>query len=84
MSQRCPRPYFWSSGATSRIRAATPREQQMAVDGGDGSVSVKLSRKDQVTEKQMMERTVSDPASDPVTGADFGAGPGAGKTKAPI
>jgi Mn-containing catalase len=58
------------------------REQQAAVDGGDGSASVKLSRKDQALEKKMMERTVSDPTGDPTTGADLGAGPGAGKTKA--
>src|SRR4051794_16857125 len=43
------------------------REQQAAVDGGDGSASVKLSRKDQVLEKNMIERTMSDPTSDPTT-----------------
>lgn len=29
----------------------------------------------------MADRTLSDPASDPTTGADLGAGPGAGRTK---
>jgi Mn-containing catalase len=57
------------------------REQQAAVDGGDGSASVKLSRKDQALEKAMMQRTMSDPGSEPTTGADLGAGPGAGRTK---
>ena len=57
------------------------REQQAAVDGGDGMANVKLDRKDQALEKKVMARTTSDPASDPVTGADLGAGPGAGKTK---
>jgi Mn-containing catalase len=55
------------------------REQQAAVDGGDGSASVKLGRKDKALEKQMLERTLSDPTSDPTTGADLGAGPGAAK-----
>jgi Mn-containing catalase len=32
------------------------RDQQAAVDGGDGSASVKLSRKEQTLEKQMMQR----------------------------
>jgi Mn-containing catalase len=59
------------------------REQMAAVDGGDGSAGVKLTRKDQVLEKKMMDRTVSDPASDPLTGADLGAGSGAGKTTSP-
>jgi Mn-containing catalase len=59
------------------------REQLAAVDGGDGSAGVKLTRKDQVLEKKMMDRTVSDPASDPLTGADLGAGSGAGKTTSP-
>lgn len=58
------------------------REQQAAVDGGDGSATVKLSREDQALEKKMMKRTSSDPSSDPTTGADLGAGPAAGKTKA--
>jgi Mn-containing catalase len=57
------------------------RKDQMAVDGGDGTASVKLSKNEQKLEKQLAARTLSDPESDPVTGADLGAGPGAGKTK---
>jgi Mn-containing catalase len=57
------------------------REEQCAVDGGDGNASVRLPKKDAALEKQMMKRTLSDPDSDPTTGADLGAGPGAGKTK---
>jgi len=49
------------------------RDRQAAVDGGDGSASVKLSRKDQALEKKVAERTFSDPASDPTTGAELGA-----------
>jgi Mn-containing catalase len=50
------------------------RNQQVAVDGGDGMASVKLSRKDQALEKAVALRTMSDPSSDPTTGADLGAG----------
>ena len=57
------------------------RDQQMAVDGGDGTASVKLPRKDQQIAKQAAERTASRTDTDPTTGADLGAGPGAGKTK---
>jgi Mn-containing catalase len=57
------------------------RDEQAAVDGGDGAASVKLSRSEQALERKTLERTMSDPDSDPTTGADLGAGPGAGKTK---
>ena len=56
------------------------RDAQSAVDGGDGSASVALSpaQTDSVTAFAL--RTTSDPDSNPVTGADLGAGPGAGST----
>jgi Mn-containing catalase len=47
---------------------------------GDGSASVKLGGSDLAAVERMMTRLESDPASDPVTGADLGAGPGAGRT----
>jgi len=47
------------------------RNQQVAVDGGDGSASVKLSRKDQALEKEVALCTLS--SSDPTTEADLGA-----------
>jgi len=50
------------------------REKQAAVDGGDGSASVKLSRKDIAIAKKAAIRTVSDPTSDPTTGAGLGQG----------
>jgi Mn-containing catalase len=56
-------------------------EQVMPVDGGDGLATVKLPAKDKKVAAQMAERTMSDPAADPTTGADLGAGPGAGRTK---
>lgn len=56
-------------------------EEVMPVDGGDGTASVKLSEKDKKVANDMAERTLSNPSSDPLTGADLGAGPGAGRTK---
>lgn len=53
----------------------------MPVDGGDGLATIKLGAKDKKLTSQMMERLASDASSDPVTGADLGAGPGAGRTK---
>jgi Mn-containing catalase len=48
------------------------REKQAAVDGGDGSASVKLSRADMAIAKKVAARTMSDPASEPRTGAELG------------
>ncbi|TWI55056.1 Mn-containing catalase [Pseudomonas duriflava] len=47
---------------------------QPAVDGGDGLATVSLSEKDMKIVNQMAARTSSDPANDPMTGADLGAG----------
>ena len=56
------------------------RDDQAAVDGGDGSASVDLSKATEKVVSAMAKRTASDPASNPITGADLGAGPGAGTT----
>ncbi|WP_313741106.1 manganese catalase family protein [Pseudomonas sp.] len=45
-----------------------------AVDGGDGSASVMLSAEELQVVEAMRLRTQSNPASDPVTGADLGSG----------
>jgi len=50
------------------------RAKQAAVDGGDGSVTVKMSRADIALAKKVAARTRSDPASDPTTGAELGQG----------
>jgi Mn-containing catalase len=55
-------------------------EGNLPVDGGDGQASVKLSAAEKKDAAAMMKRTASDPSSDPLTGADLGAGPGAGST----
>jgi Mn-containing catalase len=51
-----------------------------ADDGGDGTASVILGPVDTAAMTKMMMRLKSDTSSDPVTGADLGAGPGAGRT----
>lgn len=53
----------------------------LPADGGDGMPSVDLSSEDRSALSQLAERTRSDPSTNPTTGADLGAGPGAGKTK---
>jgi Mn-containing catalase len=49
-------------------------EPMPAVDGGDGSASVQLSEEEEGLLLDMKVRTMSDPDSDPITGADLGAG----------
>jgi Mn-containing catalase len=55
-------------------------EQTMPIDGGDGIPSVTLDSNDQAVATKMAKRTMSNPSGDPLTGADLGAGPGAGRT----
>lgn len=45
-----------------------------AVDGGAGSASVQLSADEESALNDMKARTLSDPSSNPITGADLGAG----------
>ncbi|CDF96061.1 MULTISPECIES: manganese catalase family protein [unclassified Pseudomonas] len=45
-----------------------------AVDGGDGLASVQLSKQDEALLMDMKARTMSNPESDPTTGADLGSG----------
>ncbi len=47
---------------------------QPAVDGGDGSASVKLPADDEKVLMQMKTRLQSDPEANPITGADLGSG----------
>lgn len=46
----------------------------VAVDGGDGTASVELPAPDLAVLEAMKLRTMSDPTSNPVTGADLGSG----------
>jgi Mn-containing catalase len=56
------------------------REDQWAVDGGPGTASVDLSSQEASDLANYAARTQSDPAANPMTGADLGAGAGAGST----
>ena len=58
------------------------RPDQGAVDGGSGDATVKLAAEEMRAINQLAERTKSRTDLNPTTGADLGAGPGAGKTKA--
>jgi Mn-containing catalase len=49
------------------------------VDSGDGNASVKLAKNEAALGEAAALRTQSDPEADPVTGAELGAGPGAGE-----
>ncbi|TCS36598.1 Mn-containing catalase [Paucimonas lemoignei] len=49
------------------------RDQQCAVDGGDGNASVNLSGDQMSVVKQAAMRTASNPQTDPTTGAELGA-----------
>jgi Mn-containing catalase len=48
-------------------------------DGGDGLATVGLSSTEKAVSDKLKARTMSNPAEDPLTGADLGAGPGAGR-----
>jgi Mn-containing catalase len=68
----------WNSGEQWQV--VNPDPANLPVDGGDGQASVGLSSLEMEMSAQMMARLKSDPNANPVTGADLGAGPGAGKT----
>jgi len=56
-------------------------KHQGAVDGGDGTASVKLAADALKAVDRMSQRLASRTDVNPTTGADLGAGPGAGRTK---
>ena len=58
------------------------RPDQGAEDGGSGDASVKLAAAEMRAVNDLADRTKSRTDVNPTTGADLGAGPGAGKTKA--
>ena len=55
-------------------------EANLPLDGGDGLASVKLSAPQKKDALENMKRLASDTSINPITGADLGAGPGAGRT----
>jgi Mn-containing catalase len=52
----------------------------MPIDDGDGQASVALAKEETKALSQLSARTLSNPSSEPMTGVDLGAGPGAGRT----
>jgi Mn-containing catalase len=62
----------WNSGVNWEV--VKDRKKQSAVDGGDGTASVQLSKQDQKLLKTAADRTQSRVDADPMTGADLGAG----------
>jgi len=68
----------WNQGAQWEYVDVKPTDAP--VNGGDGNPSVKLAAKELKAINAVAARTQSNPAADPMTGADLGAGPGAGKT----
>lgn len=68
----------WNTGA--QWDYVSGAEMQVPVDAGDGLPKAKLSKAETAAVLQMAARTKSAPDADPITGADLGAGPGAGKT----
>jgi len=61
----------WNKESTFEV--VSEREEQMAVDGGDGLASVKLKKDELADVQAMVSRTASDPESDPETSADRGS-----------
>lgn len=69
----------WNEGEQwTRIDDLT---QALAVDGGDGQCHVDLKEDEKAAVEALMQRQASSLDEDPLTGADLGAGPGAGRTK---
>jgi Mn-containing catalase len=68
----------WNSG--QQWDRVDDLNQVMPADDGDGQASVSLGSTDEAVATKMMKRTKSDYTADPLTGADLGAGPGAGRT----
>lgn len=69
----------WNSG--EQWERIDDLEQVMPIDGRDGTASVILDEAQTDALRLMATRGMSDTSIDPTTGADLGAGPGAGKTK---
>ncbi|HEY9254308.1 MAG TPA: manganese catalase family protein [Stenotrophomonas sp.] len=70
----------WNSGPQWVV--ISDRDQQAALDGGDGSATVAtLTASQSAAQEALALRTASQLDSDPPTGVELGAGPGAGAVK---
>lgn len=68
----------WNSG--DQWQRVDDIAANLPFDGGDGLAKVDLGAADLAVYDKMAARTMSNPSADPLTGADLGAGPGAGLT----
>lgn len=64
----------WNEGGDWTV--VSDRDQQMAVDGGDGLATVHVTDEERALLDQMAARTMSDPEAEPLTGAELGMGIG--------
>lgn len=62
----------WNSGPQWNV--VSDRDEQVAVDGGDGDASVQVTQDEASLLDQLAARTASDPTADPLTGAELGMG----------
>jgi len=69
----------WNTGAQWEL--VDDMAEMAPVDGGDGHAMASVSGPEKALLEQAALRSRSNPNSDPTTGADLGAGPGAGSTK---
>jgi Mn-containing catalase len=69
----------WNSGEAWEV--VSDRDAQAAVDGGAGDAAVQLSEVESTLLTRAAARTASRTDIDPTTGAELGAGPGAGMVK---
>jgi len=72
----------WNQGGNWQY--VSDPQQQMAVDGGTGEAQVLLDQGDLDTVERMAARTASNPAADPLTGAELGMRTGAADGKPPL
>lgn len=70
----------WNAGENWDV--VNEREEQAAVGGGDGMASIGIDKSDAAVLSALAARTRSRPDGDPTTGAEIGAGPGAGAISA--
>jgi Mn-containing catalase len=62
----------WNQGGNWSV--VSDRDQQMAVDGGDGMATVQVTSDERELLDRMAARTMSDPSAEPLTGAELGMG----------
>jgi Mn-containing catalase len=60
----------WNDGAAWTV--VSDREQQQAVDGGDGLATTRVTPEEEEQLSNMAARTMSDPSAEPLTGAELG------------